>query len=178
MGLPLDKKHSWKRTSLYKPKKSTWYYRNGLCKMARLWCAHSQVQIKRGTEKQMVEFRNFSRGFAYGWKGISLAYRNKNRCNIHSRFSHFSFHRVTIKVELHVQSVERILSEDQNILHNVTITVQGPSRMTLVLSPSNRDTSFEMWGFEDVHLQIPFEAVHENERPYQFIQFIQGVNPR
>ena len=98
--------------------------------------------------------------------------------HIHSRFSHFSFHRVTIKVELHVQSVERILSEDQNMLHNVTITVQGPSRMTLVLSPSNRDISFEMWGFEDVHLQIPFEAVHENERPYQFIQFIQGVNPR
>ena len=64
------------------------------------------------------------------------------------------------------------------MLHNVSITVQGPSRMTLVLSPSSRDTSFEMWGFEDVHLQIPFEAVHGNERPYQFIQFIQGVNPR
>ena len=93
-------------------------------------------------------------------------------------FSHLYFHCVTIKVELHVQSVERIVSEDQNMLHNVTITVQGPSRMTLVLSPSNRDTSFEMWGFEDVHLQIPFEAVHENERQYQFIQFIQGVNPR
>ena len=93
-------------------------------------------------------------------------------------FSHLYFHCVTIKVELRVQSVERIVSEDQNMLHNVSITVQGPSRMTLVLSPSNRDTSFEMWGFEDVHLQIPFEAVHGNERPYQFIQFIQGVNPR
>ena len=131
----------------------------------------------------MVKFRNFSRGFADGWKGISLAYQHKNRWNIevfhtYRIFSHLYFHCVTIKVELHVQSVERIVSEDQNMLHNVTITVQGPSRMTLVLSPSNRDTSFEMWGFEDVHLQIPFEAVHENERPYQFIQFIQGVNPR
>ena len=122
----------------------------------------------------MVKFRNFSRGFADGWKGISLAYQHQK----YRIFSHLYFHCVTIKVELHVQSVERIVSEDQNMLHNVTITVQGPSRMTLVLSPSNRDTSFEMWGFEDVHLQIPFEAVHENERPYQFIQFIQGVNPR
>merc|ERR1712020_406379 len=78
------------------------------------------------------------------------------------------------KVELHVQSVERIVSEDQNMLHNVTITVQGPSRMTLVLSPSNRDTTFEMWGFEDVHLQIPFEAVHKNDRQYNSFNLFKG----
>ena len=42
----------------------------------------------------------------------------------------------------------------------------------------HNNITFEMWGFDDVHLQIPEETLINGERRYRFIQFIQGLHPR
>ena len=74
--------------------------------------------------------------------------------------------------------MQKLETETKEILHNITITVKGPSRITLLLSPLEKNVTFQMWGFEDVHLQIPDEMVLKDGKPYYFIQFVQGLQPR
>ena len=79
---------------------------------------------------------------------------------------------------LDVASVEKIESSTNDRLHNVTITIKGPSRIVLLLSLLNKNMTIEMWGFDDVHLQVPNEEQLKEDKPHYFIQFIQGLQPR
>lgn len=49
--------------------------------------------------------------------------------------------------------------------------------MTMLLVPSNRNISFELWGFDNVHMTQPDQSL-QGQRPHYFLQFIQGINPR
>ena len=79
------------------------------------------------------------------------------------------------QVEFNIVSVEKI--RDHN-LHNITITVMGPSRTVLLLSPSKQNVIFEMWGFNHDHLHPLDERLANEENSHYMLQFIQGLHPR
>ena len=56
--------------------------------------------------------------------------------------------------------------------------INGPSRMVMLLAPSNKNISFDLWGFDEVQLTPPNQNLLSGQRPYYFLQFIQGLNPR
>ena len=74
--------------------------------------------------------------------------------------------------------MERIESKSKDILHNVTLKISGPSRIVLLLSPTLKNMTFEMVGFDNVHFPPSYGEMWKEERPAYFVQFIQGINPR
>ena len=56
--------------------------------------------------------------------------------------------------------------------------INGPSRMVMLLAPSNNNISFDLWGFDDVELTPPNQNSLSGERSHYFLQSIQGINPR
>ena len=81
-------------------------------------------------------------------------------------------------MDLDIVAVEKIGSHTRDTLHNVTIKISGPSRMTLLLFPAFKDMTFEMWGFDDVHVVPSDGEIWKDGKPTYFFQFIQGLHPR
>ena len=81
-------------------------------------------------------------------------------------------------MELKFASFEKIHTSKSEVLYNMTLEIKGPSRMTMLLAPRNRNISFELWGLNNVHMTPPDQNLQQGQRPHYFLQFIQGINPR
>ena len=56
--------------------------------------------------------------------------------------------------------------------------IDGPSRMVVLLAPSNKNISLDLWGFANAQLTPPNQNLLSSQRSHYFLQFIQGINPR
>ena len=83
-----------------------------------------------------------------------------------------------IKVHLEIASVRKVDTRQKEALYNVTMLINGPSRVVVLLAPANNNISFELFGFNDAQLNPSDQNVLSEQRPHNFLQFIQGVNPR
>ena len=82
------------------------------------------------------------------------------------------------KVEFAIASVQKMETRQNEGLYNVTMQINGPSRIVAILAPANQSISFEMFGLNDIHLNPPEQKLLLEPRPHYFLQFIQGANPR